>query len=354
MTKNTNLKINKLPKSIVEIEGEIDAEVFESFYDKAFKNIAEHIELDGFRKGKVPENILLSKIPEITILEEMAQLAISSEYPKIIKEIELDVISQPNLNITKLARKNPLGFKITTTVLPEVKLGDYKKTSSSINNEKEEEIVVTDEEMENTILDIRRSRAPKVDMTKMTEEDIKKIEENKDSNLPEFNDEFVQALGPFENTEDFKEKLKENLKLEKTNQAREKKRLKIVEKILEETEVEVPEILTNMEVEKILARMESDIASMGMKFEDYLKHLNKTIEDLKTEFTADGEKKAKLGLILNKIAKEENIVADELEVEKEVNHIMEHYKDADKDQVRIYAINILTNEKIFQFLEALK
>ena len=57
-----------------------------------------------------------------------------------------------------------------------------------------------------------------------------------------------------------------------------------------------------MEVEKILARMESDIASMGMKFEDYLKHLNKTIEDLKTEFTADGEKKAKLGLILNKIA----------------------------------------------------
>jgi FKBP-type peptidyl-prolyl cis-trans isomerase (trigger factor) len=238
--------------------------------------------------------------------------------------------------------------------MPEVDLGDYKKTSKEVNNEKEEEIQVTDEEVENTILDIRRSRAPKVDMTKMTEEDIKKIEENKDSNLPEFNDEFVRALGPFENTEDFKEKLKENLKLEKTNQAREKKRLKIVEKILEDTKVEVPEILTNMEVDKILARMESDIANMGMQFEEYLKHLNKTREDLFKEFTPDGEKKAKLGLILNKIAKVESIVADAEEVEKEVAHIMEHYAGADKDQVRIYAENILTNEKIFKFLEALK
>lgn len=354
MTKKTNLKINKLPKSLVEIEGEIEADIFESFYDQALKNIGEHVEFDGFRKGKVPEHILTSKIPESTILEEMAQLAISDEYPKILSEIQLDVISQPNLNITKLARKNPLGFKITATVMPEVELGDYKKTSKEVNNEKEEEIKITDEEIENTILDIRRSRAPKVDMTKMTEEDIKKIEENKDANLPEFNDEFVRALGPFENTQDFKEKLKENLKLEKTNQAIEKKRLKIVEKILEDTKVEVPEVLTNMEVNKILARMESDIASMGMQFEEYLKHLNKTREDLFKEFTPDGEKKAKLGLILNKIAKVESIVADAEEVEKEVEHIMEHYTGADKDQVRIYAENILTNEKIFKFLEDLK
>lgn len=354
MTNQTNLKINKLPKSLVEIEGQIDADIFEGFYDKALKNIGEHVELDGFRKGKVPESVLISKIPESTILEEMAQLAISAEYPKILSEVELDVISQPNLNITKLARKNPLGFKITATVMPEVKLGDYKKTSKEINSEKEEEITVSEEEINNTILDIRRSRAPKVDMTKLTEEEIKKIEESKDSNLPEFNDEFVKAMGPFENTNDFLEKLKVNLELEKSNQAREKKRLKIVEKIIEDTEVEVPEILTQIETDKILARMESDIASMGMKFEDYLKHLNKTVEDLRAEFSKDGEKKAKLGLILNQIAKIEKIVAGAEEIEKEVAHIMEHYQNADKDQVRIYAENILTNEKIFQFLEEQK
>ena len=354
MTNKTNYKINKLPKSLVEIEGEIDESIFEAFYDKALQNIAEHVELDGFRKGKVPLNILTTKIPEISILEEMAQLALKEEYPKILDEVKLDVISQPQISITKLARKNPLGFKITTSIMPEVTLPKYKDIAKEINSEKQEEIKVTDQEVENTILDIRRSRAPKVDITKMTEEEVKKLEENKDANLPEWNDEFVKGMGPFENTNDFTEKLKANLELEKNNQAREKKRLKIIEKIIEGSSIEVPQILIDTEIEKIIYRMESDINAMGMKFEDYLKHLQKTREDLIKEFTPDGEKKAKFGLILNQISKLENIIAESEEVEKEVNHILEHYKGADETQARIYAENILTNEKIFQFLEEQK
>ena len=57
--------------------------------------------------------------------------------------------------------------------------------------------------------------------------------------------------------------------------------------------------------------MESDITQMGLKFDDYLKHFNKTIDDLKKDFRTDGEKKAKLALILNEIAKVEKILADE-------------------------------------------
>ena len=98
--------------------------------------------------------------------------------------------------------------------------------------------------------------------------------------------------------------------------------------------------------------MESDITAMGIKFEDYLKHLNKSVEDLKVEFRGDAEKKAKLGLVLNKISEIENIIADLEDVEKEVAHILEHYKDADRERARIHAQNILTNEKIFQFLES--
>ena len=180
----------------------------------------------------------------------------------------------------------------------------------------------------------------------MTEE-----EKNKEPELPALTDEFVQAMGPFENVADFKEKLKENLILEKGNLAREKNRMKIVEKIIDESKIEVPEVLINLELNKILYRMESDITNMGLKFEDYLKHLNKTIEDLKIEFRNDAEKKAKLGLVLHKISQVENILADEAEVEKEVNHILEHYKDADRERATIHAENILTNEKIFKFLE---
>jgi FKBP-type peptidyl-prolyl cis-trans isomerase (trigger factor) len=98
--------------------------------------------------------------------------------------------------------------------------------------------------------------------------------------------------------------------------------------------------------------MESDIAQIGLKFEDYLKHLNKTVVDLKKEFRNDAEKKAKLGLILNEIARVEKIVADEEQVAKEVAAILEHYKDADPERARMHAENVLTNEKIFQFLES--
>ena len=80
------ITVKKMPKSMMEIEGELEAEVFESYLDKALKKLGEQVEIPGFRKGKIPENILLSQIPESKILEEMAELALADQYPKIIEE----------------------------------------------------------------------------------------------------------------------------------------------------------------------------------------------------------------------------------------------------------------------------
>lgn len=346
------VKINKLPKSVIEIEGEINIDTFESYYDKAIKHLGEHIEIPGFRKGKIPENILLQNVPEIKILEEMAELALGEHYPKIIEDEKLDVISRPEISITKLGRKNPLGFKIITTVLPDITLPDYKKIAKNILDAltpEDKSVEVSDEELENTITDIRKSRAPKMHVAEGANPDIKP--EDIKTELPELNDEFVQALGPFENVADFKEKLKENLILEKGNTNKEKTRLKIIEKIIDDSTLEVPEILTNMELDKIMYKMESDITNMGLKFEDYLKHLSKTVPDLRKEFSKDAEKKAKLALILNKIADVEKITPSEEDINREVDMILAHYKDADPERAKTHAFNVLTNEKIFQFLE---
>ncbi len=360
------IKITKLPNSIVEIEGELDENAFEGFWNSALKKVGKGVKIDGFREGKIPENILLANVPEIKILEEMAELALSEHYPKIVEEHKLDVISRPEISITKLARKNPLGFKIRTNIMPEIKLPNFKEIAKNILSKvsnKDKEVTITDEEVESTIMDIRKSRAKKIPMKEVgethTHEDgtVHDANENpvetKDGELPEFNDEFVQAIGPFENVEDFKDKLRDNLKLEKYNLEKEKTRLKIIEEIIDKSEFDVPEILTNLELDKILYRMESDISQMGMKFEDYLKHLNKTKDDLRKEFTNDAVKKAKLSLVLNEIAKVEKIIADEKEVEREVENILEHYKEADPVRAKMHAENVLTNEKIFQFLENL-
>ena len=392
----SEITIKKLPKSEIEIEGEINSEIFESYFTQAFKKLGENLELDGFRKGKIPENILLSKIPEINILEEMAEMALGEHYPKILAEgnegEKIDAISRPEVSITKLARKNPLGFKIKTAVLPEVKLPEYKNIAKEIISkitDTEKNIVVSDEDLENTIMDIRKSRAPKKHITtppqpsperrgKQPHPDpllkgegelssfpsqgkagavqaLTSPQARRDEVAPELsplNDAFVQTLGPFKDVEDFKTKLKENIKLEKENRGKEKTRLKIIEKIIEKSEIDLPEILIEIELDKILYNMESDITQMGLKFEDYLKHLNKTKDDLKKEFKKDAEMKAKFALVLNEIAKVEKIVADEEQVAKEIAAILEHYKDADPERARAHVENVLTNEKIFQFLES--
>lgn len=356
------ITVKKLPKSEIEIEGEIDSEIFESYFSKALKKLGENLKLDGFRKGKIPESVMLSNIPEINILEEMAEMALSEYYPKIIADEKIDAISRPEISITKLARKNPLGFKIKTAVLLEIKLPDYKEIAKKIIGgitSEEKNTEVSDKELEDTIMDIRKSRAPKRPIADI---DVAKISPSGSTpdnlgtgtpEIPELNDAFVQALGPFTNIADFESKLKENIKLEKENQLKEKTRLKIIEKIIEESTLDVPEILIEIELDKILYRMESDITQMGLKFQDYLKHLNKTTAELRKEFRNDGEKKAKFALILNEIAKVEKITADEAEVAKEVAHILEHYKDADPQRAQMHAENVLVNEKIFQFLETL-
>ncbi len=356
------ITVKKLPNSEVEIEGELEADKFESYFAKALKKLGENVKLDGFRKGKVPENVLLSNVPEISILEEMANMALSEHYAKILEDNKIDAISRPKISITKLARKNPLGFKIKTAVLPTIKLPDYKKTAKKIIEsitEKEKDTTVSDKDLEDTIMDIRKSRAPRKHMAEGVEPHVhKEGEEHKHEEekveLPEFNDDFVRAIGPFKDVADFKAKLKENIKLEKENQAKEKTRIKIIEKIIEDSTLDVPEILIEIELDKILYRMESDITQMGLKFEDYLKHLNKKGEDLRKDFRTDAVKKAKLALILNEIAKVEKIVADSEQVAREVAAILEHYKDADPERARMHAENVLTNEKIFQFLESQK
>lgn len=330
------IKIAKLPKSEVEIEGELTEEIFESYYRQALEKLGSSLEIPGFRKGKAPENVLLANLGEMKILEEMASSALAEHYPRILEAEKIDAIGRPAITITKLARKNPLGFKIQTAVLPVIKLADYKKIAKQVKSEipeSEKRIEVTEEEVEKTIEEIRKSRAPK------------------EGAPPELDDNFAKSLGPFENLADLRSKLRENIRLEKENRAREKTRLKIVEKIIAESKMDLPELLAELELDKMFYRMESDISRMGLKIEDYLTQVKKTREDLRKELRVDAENKAKLELILNEIAKLEKLSPDGETVKKEVAHILEHYQDADPERAWARAENILTNEKVFQFLE---
>jgi len=366
-----NLKITKLPKSQIEIEGKHPYEELLKFEDKAIKNFNKDLELPGFRKGHIPKDILVNHVGDLRILEEMAGLAMSPLYTKILEENKIEAIGRPEITITKIAKGNPLGFKIKTAVLPEIKLADYKKLAKEILDEAKVSIrenlrepasfEVTDKELESAILEIRKMRSHKHDHDCKTEEckhevfsrESNSTEETTQSadSLLELNDDFVKQLGSFTSVEDFKNKLRDNIKLEKEVKIREQKRIKILDKIIEKTEIDLPEILINAELDKMLYKLKTDIETAGLQFTDYLKQINKTEEDIRSEWKEKAEKRSKFGLVLEKIASVENIKPDQNEVEKEVSQLLNIYNGADTNRTKMYVENILTNEKVFQLLE---
>lgn len=366
--KYSNLKINKLPDSMVEITATVPAAIFSSYKTKALKNINETVTIDGFRKGNVPEKTLIAKVGEMNVLYEMAELALDIVYPSIIIDESLDVVGRPEISITKIAADNDLEFSIKTAVSPEVKLGDYTKAVKAKNAIKEEKVEVTEDEIAKILEELRKSHAQQLAHDALhanegsnpdegaeedhshgpiSEEEIKKY-------LPELNDDFAKLLGTFATLDDLKARIKENVIGEKEKKAKDKRRLAISDALLESITLDIPKVMVDTELNRSEAQFRDDISRMGIKVEDYLKHAKKTVEDLRKDWTESATKKAKLQLILNAIARAENIKPDPKEVEKEVEYIVEYYKDADKERASVYAESVLTNELVFKFLEEQK
>ncbi|HAE36237.1 TPA: hypothetical protein DCX66_04085 [Candidatus Nomurabacteria bacterium] len=355
--------IKKLEKSEVEITGVLEWVEFEAYEAKALERIGERMELPGFRKGKAPATIIKENVQEMPLLEEMAEVALQENYIKIVEENKIDAIGRPQIAITKIAKGSDLEFKITTAVMPEMKLGDYKKIAGKENSKEEnkKEVVVEEADVEKVIKDLRKMRAEQnknkdhEGHENMTEEEHAALhaatEDTPESEWPEWNDEFAKTFGDFKTADELKEKIKSNIKTEKTIEQKDKVRLSIVEELVKQTEGDIPEILIQSETDKMLYKLEADITNIGFKVEDYLKQINKTEADLRGEWRADAEKRAKLQMIIHTISEKENLKPTEEEIEADVLKITEMYKDADPSRARAYVEQMLENEKVFHFLE---
>ncbi|MEK7142007.1 MAG: trigger factor [Patescibacteria group bacterium] len=337
------LEIKLLPNAEVEIIGEISAEIFMSGRNEAMKEFSEEVELKGFRKGKIPENILITHLGNTAILEKMAIIAMEKAYPKIIAEYKIRAIGRPEISITKMEENNPLGFKIKTAILPDITLPDYKSIAKKVMAERED-ISATDEDVSKTVESIRKSKAVKKEVDGKTEE-----------LLPELSDEFAKTLGSFENIDALKNTIRLNITEEKKAKAREAKRMEILDKVAEKIEQEMPKYLIDLEKDKMLDEMKRNITQMGMKWEDYLAHIKKTEEELRNDWEKDAVKRVKYGYILDEMTEKEKIELPPEELDKEINAMIDYHKklgqELDTERVRRYLTGIMRNEKLFQILE---
>ncbi len=371
----TAFSVTKEAGSQVKITGEIPYSELEGERARAIAYLGKNVKLDGFREGHVPEAILVKQLGEMAILNEMAERALSHMYPHIVEAHELQVIGHPKVEITKLAPGNPLGFSCTVAVLPEITLPDYTALAATINKDKVSG-EVTDEEVEKQVADIMRQKiayerlqakaAAKAEVSEAAdattlptpESEAEKAEDAafdpENIVLPELTDEYVAGLGQpgqFTSVADFKAKIREHLQLEKTREVATVHRAKLTDAIVEASTMELPQILIDSELSQMFAQMEEDIKRAGLKFDDYLEHIKKSKEDLVKEWSPMAEKRAKLQLVLNEIAKLEKMLPDEAQLESQVNQLLEQYKDADPHRVRVYVASVMQNEAVMQKLE---
>ncbi len=143
--------INSLPQSQLEALISLSAEEFAPYIEKGAEALSKNMKIEGFRPGKVPYDHLKAKVGEMAILEEAAHLAIHKTIDEVIEKhlADKNPIGNPQVEVTKLAPENPLEYKITIAVLPEVTLGKYKELQI-----KEEKIVVKDEEVKKSVNDL--------------------------------------------------------------------------------------------------------------------------------------------------------------------------------------------------------
>lgn len=398
------------------VEIEVSAEDFNNYYSQTLKKISADAEIPGFRKGKVPENMVEKRVTKEGVLSEAAEIAIRESWAKFLAESKEEAISQPQVEVIKIAKGNPLVFTAEFEILPEIKLP--KLDSAKVEKSSVE---VTDQEVEDAIKWIQQSRAKyseKIsgaedgDLVEFTfscldiendpekkdrivlgkghyiegledtlrgmkreevrefetqhpqekkEKKIKisvKVDSVKKVEIPEINDEWVKGLGAFNTVEELKKDIKEGIKKDKEVAEIQRVREESIKKLIEKTEIEVPKTLIKREQDFMLNNIkERCLSELKINFEEYLKQVKKTEEEITKELEEIAKEKVKGFLVLHQIVKDEKIKVTEEEISQKIEEMLNQYpnkeeikKTMDEVQVRLYIEDELKREKAFNLL----
>jgi len=153
--------------------------------------------------------------------------------------------------------------------------------------------------------------------------------------LPALDDDFAKQLG-FKSYSELKENIGNNIRLEKEQQVEQKLEIELLTKLIEKSRFgDFPQSLVNEEAHALLHDLEHDIESQGGKFSDYLGSINKTHDQLLLDLAPEAVKRIKTFLAIREIAKLENIVITEEDVDKEIGRLLERHKGHEKVEAKV-------------------
>lgn len=394
-----SVQVENLEKNMAKLTIELPAEDLEKAMQAAYMKEKNKISIPGFRKGKVPRQMIEKMYGPEIFFEDAANALISQSYPKAVDESGIEIVSRPDIDITQIEKGKAFIYTAEVAVKPEVTLGEYKGITVT-----KVDTAVTEDELQDAIAKERESNARTITVEdraiedgdtavidfegfvdgaafeggkgenhslvigshsfidnfeeqligKNTGDELEvnvtfpeeyhapelagrpavfkvKINEIKAEELPDLDDEFAQDVSEFDTLEEYKEDVKKNLAERKAADARRTQEDEAVQKIVENSQMEIPDAMVNTQAESMIDDFANRIAQQGLSLEQYAQFTGTTVEQMLDQMKPDALKRIQSGLVLEAIAVKEDIQVSAEDVEAEIGKMAEMYgMEADK------------------------
>ncbi|MEY9933318.1 trigger factor [Catenulispora sp. GP43] len=380
--------VETLDPTRVRLTVEVPFEELKPSLDAAYKKIAEQVSIPGFRKGKVPAAVIDQRFGRGAALEEAINSSLPQFYGQAVEEHKIEVVGQPDVDLTELEPGQDLKFTAEVDVRPEFEVPAYDDIEVEV-----EDATVADEAVTERIEEIRKrfgslkeverevadgdfvtlDLAASIDgevledgtakgmsyevgstqLIEGTDEAIigKKAGETasftskllggshageeatievtvtavKERELPELDDEFAQLASEFDTMEEFRTNVRETLERSEQFEQVASARDKVLEVLLERVDIPLPKSVVDAELAWRNEALDRQIAMGGMTREGFFKLQEKTEEEYDAELADEVRDGVKAQFILDKLANAEEISVNEGEL---TNHLIQRAQQA--------------------------
>ena len=389
-----SLQVEKLEKNMAKLTIEASAEGLEKAIQAAYQKNKGKINMPGFRKGKAPRVMIEKMYGPGVFYEDAANALIPDAYAKEVEGCDLDIVSQPKIDVVQIEKGKSFIFTAEVALKPVVTLGEYKGVEvekQAVEVTDEEIMAEIDKERENNsrTIDVDDRAVQNGDMVKLNfegfvdgeafeggkgedydltigsgsfipgfEEQLvgAKIGEEMEVNvtfpeeyqaselagkaavfkctvneikvkeLPEADDDFAKDVSEFDTLAEYKEDIKKNLTEKKEKEAKTAKENAVVAKVVENATMEIPDPMVDGQVRQMADDFARRIQSQGLSVEQYFQFTGMTAEKLFEQMRPEAEKRIQNSLVLEAVAKAEDIQISDEKVEAELAKMAEMYK----------------------------
>lgn len=389
-----SLQVEKLEKNMAKLTVEVSADDLEKALQNAYMKQRNKISLPGFRKGKVPRQMIEKMYGAEIFYDDAANALIPKAYSEAYEECGLEIVSQPEIDVVQIEKGKPFIFTAEVATKPEVTLGEYKgleveKISNRVTQKEvdtkiqeeaeknartvvaegrpvcEKDEVIMDFEgfvdgeafeggkgenypltigsgafipgFEEQLIGAETEKEVEVKVTFPQDyhaENLKGkdavfkcvIHEIKTKEIPEIDDEFAAEVSEFDTLEEYKADVKAKIKEQKTSEGKRKQEDQAVDKAIENASMEIPEAMITTQMRQMADDFARRTQAQGLTMEQYFQFTGMSQEKMDDELRVQAEKSIKTRLVLEAVAKAENIEISDERFDEEVAKMAENYK----------------------------